>query len=215
MVSPTMPLWTILFIIAVYAIAPRASATRVVDVCIRRNPIFPDKYTTEIVVISIVLIGLLSANLRFLKEVIPLRRPYHVEANQRNVNTAIVLNQLTTRDATVGVFWAGTIPYFTDNKAIDFLGKSDKYIANLAPDTSGSVSWLGMNSVPGHNKYDLNYSIKTVEPTYVQGFKWGSQDLSQWAKSKYVNVKHHGVRLSLLRDSPSVFWGKIDAPNAD
>jgi tetratricopeptide (TPR) repeat protein len=58
-----------------------------------------------------------------------------------------------------------------------------------------------MRSVPGHNKYDLNYSIKTLQPTYVQDFKWGAQNLNEWAKAGYVEVEYNGVRLYLLRDS--------------
>ncbi len=177
-----------------------------------RNPIFPEKYIPQILVVSLILIGLLSANVRFLPEMLLLRKPYAVGSDQANVNTAIVLNQLTTSDATVGVYWAGSIPYFTDRKAIDFLGRSDRYIAQLPPDVSGSVAWNGMNSVPGHNKYDLNYSIKTLEPTYVQGFTWGAQDLSQWAESKYIKVEYDGLSLFLLKDSPAVIWNKINVP---
>ncbi len=210
--SPSMPLLTVLFISTTNAIVLAISNTQAFRVYFLRNPIFPEKYIPQILVVSLVLIGLLSANVRFLPEISLLRKPYTVESNQGNVNTAIVLSQLTTSDATVGVYWAGSIPYFTDRRAIDFLGKSDRYIAQLPPDVSGSVAWSGMNSVPGHNKYDLNYSIKTLEPTYVQGFTWGAQDLSQWAETKYVNVEYAGVSLFLLKDSPAVLWNKINVP---
>jgi arabinofuranosyltransferase len=212
MMSPSMPLLTILFISATNAIVLAISSTKAFKVYFLRNPIFPEKYIPQVLVVLLILIGSMSANVRFLPEILFLRKPYQVEANQGNVNTAIVLNQLTTSDATVGVYWAGSIPYFTDRKAIDFLGKSDRYIAQLPPDVSGSVAWYGMKSVPGHNKYDLNYSIKTLEPTYVQGFKWGAQDLSQWAETKYINVKYNGVDLFLLKDSPAVLWNKINVP---
>ena len=76
---------------------------------------------------------------------------------------------------------------------------------------SGDISWDGMNSVPGHNKYDLNYSIKVLQPTYVQRFVWGSQDLSQSA-THYVEVEYSGISVFLLRDSPAVIWNKINTP---
>ena len=101
---------------------------------------------------------------------------------------------------------AGTIPYFVDRKAYDFLGKADPYIASLPADTSGSVSLDNLNSVPGHNKYDLNYSIKTLRPTYVQGFKWGSQNLTDWAESVYTTIEYQGVEILFLKDSPFVLW---------
>ena len=135
-----------------------------------------------------------------------------VEANNNNVNTSIVLNRLTTNNATIGVFWAGVIPYYTDRRAIDFLGKSDKYIAQLSPDVTGKISWYGMNSVPGHNKYNLNYSIIKLEPTFIQGLTWGTQDLSDWGKNKYVNIQYEDVSLLLLKNSPSVLWDKINLP---
>ena len=74
----------------------------------------------------------------------------------------MALNEITTSDASVGVLAAGVIPYYTGLRATDFLGRTDKYIASLPADLSGAVGWNGMYSVPGHNKYDLAYSIQTV-----------------------------------------------------
>ena len=128
------------------------------------------------------------------------------------MNTAIALNDLLRKNATIGVFRAGTVPYYTDFKAIDFLGKSNSYIAHLPPDMSGAVSWFGMHSVPGHNKYDLTYSIIKAKPTYVEGLVWGRQDLTAWAKNSYIKVDYDGVTLYLLKDSPDVYWNKLILP---
>lgn len=173
---------------------------------------FKLQFLPEALVIGLTLIGMISANNGFIRELLLLDKPYTTEYNAYYVSTAIVLNQVTTSDATVGVFWAGSIPYYTDRVAVDFLGKSDKYIANLPPDISGNVSWNGMRSVPGHNKYDLNYSIKTLEPTYVQRFWWGAQDLSQYAETKYVVAEYNGISFFLLKDSPAVLWSKVNIP---
>ncbi len=135
--------------------------------------------------------------------------PYQVRANRINVNTAIAISQIANSNASVAVFWAGTISYYTGLRSIDMLGKSDKYIASLSPDTSGAISWNGMRSVPGHNKYDLRYSIMILRPTYVQGFSWGLDDISTWAKQNYEKVQYKGVDLWLLKDSKDVFWEKI------
>ena len=153
--------------------------------------------------------GELLVDFRFLRQMSLLNYPYDNGAARKHVNIAIAINALTDENATIGVFWAGTIPYYADRVAIDFLGKSDPYIANLPPDLSGEMGWLGMNSVPGHNKYDLNYSIKKLLPTYVQEFEVGSQDLNAWGAEHYVNVKYEGIRLYLLKDSPHVYWDKI------
>jgi len=113
--------------------------------------------------------------------------------------------------------WAGTIPYYTGLYAVDFLGKSDPWIARLAPDLSGAVSWGGMSSVPGHNKYDLTYSIGTRRPTYTQVLRWGSQDVSGLLDSTYVKVYvrfpgRETIPLFLLRDSPHVVWSRVFIP---
>jgi arabinofuranosyltransferase len=210
--SPVMPLAFILYIFAILAVIDSISNTSAFRSYFFRNPFFPPKYVTEVLVVILTMIGLLSANSRFFPEYTFLEKPYQVTNNKNNVNIAIALTQLTTSDATVGVYWAGAIPYFADRVAIDFLGKSDKYIASLPADLSGKMTRYGMTSVPGHNKYDLNYSIKTLQPTFVQGFQWGTQDLSNWAKSKYTTIVYKGVRLSLITDSPKVFWNKITAP---
>jgi arabinofuranosyltransferase len=184
MMSPAMPLLVILFISAAKATILAISNTQAFNAYFLRTPIFPRKYVTEILITSLILIGLLSANIRFLPEISLLTKPFRTQPTINNVNVAILLGQLTTKDATIGVMAAGTVSYFTDRRAIDFLGKSDRYIAHLPPDLSGRIAWAGMTSVPGHNKYDLNYSIKTLKPTYVQRFDWGTQ----------------------------VLWGKINAP---
>ncbi len=145
----------------------------------------------------------------FLPEITMARRAYQYEANRDNVNVALAIDSLTTAAASVGVFWAGGIPYYTMRSALDFLGKSDPHVARLAPDLSGRVAWAGMYTVPGHNKYDLGWSIARLRPTYVQGFAWGRQDLSAWARAHYDSVTFAGVGLHLLRGSPAVRWERL------
>lgn len=210
-ISPSVPLLFILFIDFAGTFLYDLSRRRSSGVGSDWDRVFPSKHNTRILLVSLILIGILSANMRFLHEISFLTKPFSSEFNQRNVNNAIVLDSVTTEDASLGVYWAGSIPYFTNRKSIDFLGKTDKYVAHLKPDVSGAISWGGMVSVPGHNKYDLNYSIATLLPTYVQGFVWGKQDLSQCAKTHYVEVDYEGIKLFLLKDSPAILWERINA----
>jgi arabinofuranosyltransferase len=159
--------------------------------------------------LAVFVIGLWSLDRRFLDEMRFDQRPYQVEANKGNVNAAIALDRVLGPRATVGVFWAGTIPYYTGRPAVDFLGKSDPAIAARAPDESGAVAWYGMTSVPGHNKYDLEDSIRRRRPTYVQGLEWGRQDLRSLAESTYVAARYGHVELLLLRGSPDVHWDRL------
>jgi len=154
MLSPVMPLIFILFVHDILLIAAVLS-----NRAVTQSPIF--------IVLFIILSGLFQTNLFFSLEIVFLKKPYQTVANQTNINDAIALSHLTTAEATLGVFWAGSIPYYTGRVSADFLGKTDKHIAQLNPDLS-EPAWHGMRGVPGHNKYDLNYSIKLKQPTYVQ-----------------------------------------------
>lgn len=113
-------------------------------------------------------------------------QPEFTSANRQHTATALKLDQMLPADASLAVVWAGTIPYYAGRRAIDILGKCDRHIARLPPDRTGAISWRGMQSVPGHNKYDLEHSIRSVEPDYVQVTAWGRQNLGRWASRRYV-----------------------------
>lgn len=194
--APCMPFIFLLFISAVEEI-------------LKRIPIELPQFVYYFLIITFTMIGLYKIDARFFKEISMQVLPFDVEASHKHIETAIAINEITKETASVGVFWAGTLPYYVDRVAIDFLGKSDPYIANLPPDTSGAISWDGMNSVPGHNKYDLTYSIQTLLPTYVDDLKWGTQDLTKWGQEHYVLVRYNKTWLYLLKNSPDVYWEEI------
>jgi hypothetical protein len=202
MMSPTIPLLGILFISLVNSGIRSGEG---------KNQLFL-KYSPNVQINLLFFMAIVVVNAYFLPEILFLERPFYVSANQHNVDIAVALSEVTTQNASAGVFWAGAIPYFYDRKAIDFLGKSDRYIAHLPPDLSGKIGFNGMKSPPGHNKYDLDYSIKQLQPTYAQGFEWGSQDLTTWAETRYMDVNYKGVQLYLRKGSPDVLWEKIAGP---
>jgi hypothetical protein len=159
--------------------------------------------------ISVLVLTAWLMNDTFEGEIVFRTRPYQVEFNHATVSAAIALNRVVASEASVGVLWAGSIPYYTGLKAFDFLGRADPYIASLPPDLSGSVAMRGMKSLPGHNKYDLNYSIFEFEPTYVQEARWGRDNVLEKVKKDYVGVWYRGVPLTLKKDSPFVKWDEI------
>jgi hypothetical protein len=169
----------------------------------------PSAIVSLLILLALILPGLYRMDARFIREMSLQELPFDQQAAHKHVETAIAINEVTKESATIGVFWAGTLPYYVDRKAIDFLGKSDPGIASLPPDTSGLIAWDGMNSVPGHNKYDLTYSIQTLQPTYVDDLKWGSQDLTRWGNEHYVLVRYQKIWLYLLKDSPDVYWDRL------
>jgi hypothetical protein len=161
-------------------------------------------------------IAVVTLDASFLPEIVFRISPYQVDANSGNVRAALAISALTTDSASVGVFWAGAIPYYSGRHAIDFLGRSDAHIASLPPDLSGATGWYRMTSVPGHNKYDLNYSIIFLRPTYVQASEvgsvdvaWGGQDLTDWVARHYTRVCYEGAVLLLRSADPSVRWDRV------
>ena len=147
---------------------------------------------------------LLFANLRFIPQMIFYAPPYQTPPNRNNVNVAVAINAVTDPQLSVGVFWAGTLPYYTQRYAVDFLGKSDTYIAHLPP-----VEGTTVNSLPGHNKFDLAYSILNLQPDYVSGFAWGGKDITEAARPLYVLAEYKGVKMYLLENSNKVNWNLV------
>lgn len=207
--SPTMPIVIMLYLNALYHFCKIVTVKPMLSQEAEMRPLFAYKKVRNIIFIMTAICGILVANIHFVSEIIFLRKPYSASSNRNNVNVAVAISELTTDSASIGLLWAGAIPYYSERRAIDFLGKSDAYIANLPPDLTGAVSWNGMSSVPGHNKYNLYYSIVVLKPTYVQSFVCGSQDLTEWAESMYVSVQYRGVHLSLLNNSSMVEWEQV------
>jgi hypothetical protein len=80
------------------------------------------------------------------------------DAGARNTVLAVYLRDHVGGHPLVAVFWAGTLPYFTDWSAVDLLRKTDRQVAHLAP------------GAPGHNKWDYKHSLGMYEPDFVVSF---------------------------------------------
>lgn len=209
LLAPVLPLALILDIDLLVTGAGRVMSRLVAKQSMAPVPTEAGRGTARALAVVCLLPGLLIANARFAPEISLRQRPNQVDANQMNVDIAMALNEVLMKKASIGVFWAGALPYYADFRAVDFLGKSDRYIAALQPDLSGASGGLGTFSLPGHNKYDLPYSIMTLRPTFVQGLMRGRQDLSAWGQTTYVSERYKGVTLLLLKDSPDVDWTKL------
>jgi hypothetical protein len=156
---------------------------------------------------GLVLAALLALDLRSAGEILFVATPQTVRANRDNVRTALALRDVTLPEARLAVLWAGAIPYYAHRPAIDMLGKSDREIARLAPDLS--VFPGTRRILPGHFKYDLDRSIVSAEPDYVQRFRWLRDDVTEWARERYVAVRHRGALLYLRKGSPRIAWERL------
>jgi hypothetical protein len=145
-------------------------------------------------------------NRPLLSEALLLSRFQEAVLNTERVRAGYALREITGPKATVAVVGAGAIPFYAERRGVDMLGKCDPVIARMAPDVSGSVSWYGMITVPGHNKYDLRRSIIEQMPTYVETPRWGRDNLTDWVRQRYADIEYGGVHLWLRIGSPDVRW---------
>jgi len=157
----------------------------------------------------LMMIFIIGFNYPFYKNILFYDYPANVDLSWSLIDTTVALNDITDPNATIAVTAAGTLPYYVDLKAIDMLGKSDAYIASLQPNLNGQPSWMGMSSMPGHNKYDLNYSIIELQPTYTSRLKWGSNDVTSLATNYNVFTYNDKTLLILNTESPYVNWDKV------
>lgn len=188
MTAPAMPL---VFALAIAALVMAARAR-------------PARWTAAVAVI-VGGIALGAALERFWPEMAFDVPPYQAPLNAINVEKALLIDAVTAPDATLGVFWGGTIPYYNPERtAIDYLGKSDPVIAALAPDPDDP-----MRGWPGHNKRDLTYSIQTLQPTYSEEFAIGNSDIRAWGREHYtalVQGQNRDIVLFFKTGDPAVNW---------
>jgi hypothetical protein len=64
----------------------------------------------------------------------------------------------TTERATIAVVWAGAPAYFAHRNAVDLLGKNDPVVARMHPHPEFR---------PGHNKWDMHYSVEKYRPDVI------------------------------------------------
>ena len=158
-----------------------------------------------------ILLAMLVANIYLLPQLTLIAKPSFSRTTQDITNKAIILDQILSAEATIGVFAAGTVPYYSGRVGIDFLGKMDKYIARVPPDLSGTPYSLRGRNLPGHNKYDLEYSIGQLKPVYASNLHYLKDNIA--AKGAIRDYAHitttQGYKFYLLRRSPHVDWQKL------
>ena len=140
--------------------------------------------------------------------------PLHQMDNQMNVRTAELLDEVTTDHAVVALSWAGAIPYFSNRPSHDVLGKCDRHIAHQTVHVM--TSWNVMDAfVPGHLKYDFDYSIRKLQPDVVL------RDVAHGPKEHAYFSQHYlavslGYQLAFIKvGSPNVRWDELRRVDAE
>jgi hypothetical protein len=119
---------------------------------------------------------------------------------------ALVLRAATDNNATIATGAAGQIGYFSERTIVDILGYTDEHIAHLPP--------TGAAFIPGHNKFDVDYSIGVLRPDVIAGtFPRQSQAVRDRILS--FGYDELGPQLFVRRDSTHVDRGVLQAFLAD
>ena len=118
-----------------------------------------------------------------------------------------LIDLVSVASVTRRILFAGVVPYYSQRKAIDPLGRVDPYIATLPAHQDAEWGQI----LPGHNKYDLGYSPQTERPTAIIVDAWGActrgkQDLRAWCQENYHLVRVGMVQVLLENNSPQVQW---------
>jgi hypothetical protein len=139
------------------------------------------------------------------RERLLLEEPAAVRQARDHVEMFVRLDPALRDEASLGVLFAGTLPYYLNRlHAVDLLGKADRRVAGLPPVLRSSPGWPRLATVPGHNKYDLRYSILERGPTFVETNRWEAQAVD--VEGLYVRA-WRGDRSFLLRAGhPAVRW---------
>jgi len=130
---------------------------------------------------------------------------YMVNLNRATVAAGLELAHYADPEGSVAVAAAGAVPYYSGLRGVDVLGKSDRHIALLPGDGS-----YGDTVTPGHNKYDLHYSIEQLRPDAifdaVSLSRRPGNDVFEFVQRNYVQRGSFWLR----RDSPHVHWDRSD-----
>lgn len=157
-----------------------------------------------------VVVGLFAAvpltmNQDVWREALLLESPMYTEDNMKNLSRAFAMEEATTEDALIGLYWAGSVPYFIDRACLDFLGKSDKVIARMpirrSPDRMGV----------GHKKWSWTYSLGHRKPDVItrrdgQYLLHSKRFQKNYLKACLGDDAEERVTFWVRRDSKRVRW---------
>jgi hypothetical protein len=161
---------------------------------------------------ALVLFSVLSVNsihgVGALAELFLLKPALHAgpgDENQRDVEEALALREITEPSATVALTRAGTIPYFSDRATIDLLGKTDKVVARERSRVSAGLRRF-IEFRPGHTKFDYDYSIGQQRPDVIVQLWDHLDEVQPYLDASYRRVRVSGQCLYVRLASDKLRW---------
>lgn len=186
--------------------AAERSKTEWLSAVVRRHP---QRVGAIVVVLALLSFNAIQGPIA-LTEWLLLSRPFHVDRNEKMVERALLLREITTSEARLAIVWDGALGYFSGRYCISMLGKNDYKIARepmrTYPLPGGLVAFL-----PGHMKWDYGYSIGELKPDIVVQFWMNQEEAVEYLQASYVRAKVGGFTFDFLENSPSVRWDKVRA----
>lgn len=127
----------------------------------------------------------------------PTSTPMYRDKNERHARYGRYLRDRSDPSTSIGVYWGGLPPYFSERFAIDVLGKSDRHIAR-----STAKAFR-----PGHAKSDWDYIVNQRKPDV---FLHATPALKQRAdfRAAYYLVRSAEIALYVRKES----LGKLRDP---
>lgn len=121
------------------------------------------------------------------------------------------LARVTKPEARIATMWAGAPAYYAQRPMVDLLGKSDRQIATgspAVPPVPSGLAWF----LPGHNKWDYEYSVGELGPDVVfqtHGWQETLGRLAQWGYHK--RCLSDGTAIYVRVDSSKVRWAGLSS----
>jgi hypothetical protein len=126
------------------------------------------------------------------------------------VRQSLVIERITTKEASIAMIPAGAIPYFTDRYSIDLFGKSERHIAH-GEARIGQEWYTFYNFRPGHIKWDYEYVLAELKPDVILNIYGDTTYIKPVLDAEYIYVEidkdHYYIRL----DSPNILWDAVPA----
>jgi arabinofuranosyltransferase len=139
-------------------------------------------------VLSGALLALCVSPLESTREWLDPRQPTLLhEQNADNLRFARYLTRHTDPTTSLGAYWAGVPPYFSERPAIDVLGKSDAHIAKLDVP----------RFIPGHSKWDWDYVLNERRPELLRAPSRGLGKRDDFRRN-YLKVETRDPGLSFF-----------------
>lgn len=162
--------------------------------------------------VAVIILSIIGFNAIYgpaaLTEVLLLKPTLHIEKNQKMIERALVVSEITRKEATIAVVWDGAIPYFAQRSTVSILGKNDKHIAHGPMRMTQGPGKL-VAFYPGHLKWDYAYSIGELKPDVVVHLWQAEEEAAPYLYPSYMQVTIKGFAFHLRRGSPHVLWDRV------